>query len=129
MRKRCALYALDEGYVQILETTLGELADLVRRASDAAAVARKRTQVERTLAAARPLVNQLAQAFDHASRLDKNIAPVRAAPPPSKHGNVDKNRGTVVMQKTAVMQKPAAIEPPRKVEKLVIGGADARYKR
>ncbi len=126
VRKRCALYALDEGYVQILEGMLGELAELVRRASDAAAVARKRGQVERTLAAARPLVNQLAQAFDHASRLDKNIAPVRVAPA-AKHGAADKNRGTVVMQKTAVI-KPAAVEPPRKVEKLVIG-ADARYKR
>lgn len=127
VRKRCALYALDEGYVQILEGMLAELAELVRRASDAAAVARKRTQVERTLAAARPLVNQLAQAFDHASRLDKNIAPVRAAPPAPKHGSVDKNRGTLVMQKTAVI-KPAPVEPPRRVEKLVIG-SDARYKR
>jgi len=127
VRRRCALYALDEGYVQILETMLGELAELVRRASDAAAVARKRVQVERTLASARPLVNQVAQAFDHASRLDKNIAPVRAPAPAPRQLAADKNRGTVVMQKTAVI-KPAPIEPPRKVEKLVIG-ADARYKR
>ncbi|HEY8942780.1 MAG TPA: hypothetical protein VIM73_00905 [Polyangiaceae bacterium] len=127
VRRRCALYALDEGYVQMLEVMLGELADLVRRASDAAAVARRRTHVERTLASARPLVNQVAQAFDHASRLDKKIAPVRAPAPAPRAVGADKGRGTVVMQKTAVI-KPAPIEAPRKVEKLVIG-ADARYKR
>jgi len=56
--KRCALYALDEGYVQVLESMLSELAELVRKASDAAAVARKKVQVERTFACARPLVDQ-----------------------------------------------------------------------
>ncbi|HTA88346.1 MAG TPA: hypothetical protein VK745_02170 [Polyangiaceae bacterium] len=126
VRKRCALYALDESYVQMLEATLGELADLVRRASDAAAVARKKVQVERTFACARPLIDQLAQAFEHASRLDKNIAPVRAAE--VKRPPADKPRGTVVMQKTAVM-KLAPPEPARRVEKLVIGGADPRFKR
>jgi uncharacterized protein YhaN len=128
VRKRCALYALDEGYVQMLETALAELGELVRKASDAAAVARKRVQVERTFDCARPLVDQLAQAFEHASRLDKNIAPVRAVEAP-KRSAADKNRGTVVMQKTAVMLKPVVVEPARRVEKLVIGGGDQRFKR
>jgi hypothetical protein len=129
VRKRCALYALDESYVQMLEATLTELAELVRQASDAAAVARKKVQVERTFAHARPLIEQLAQAFEHASRLDKNIAPVRAAEPANaKRPPADKGRSTVVMQKTVPL-KPAPAEPPRRVEKLVIGGADPRFKR
>jgi hypothetical protein len=129
VRKRCALYALDESYVQMLEATLAELAELVRKASDAAAVARKKIQVERTFACARPLIDQLAQAFEHASRLDKNIAPVRAADAhPPKRPLTDKGRGTVVMQKTAVM-RPAAAEPARRIEKLVIGVPDPRFKR
>jgi hypothetical protein len=128
VRKRCALYALDESYVQMLEAALSALAELARKASDAAAVARRRVQVERTFACARPLVDQLAQAFAHASRLDKNIAPVRVVEP-VKRAAGDKGRGTVVMQKTAPMLKPAPAEPPRRVEKLVIGGVDARFKR
>jgi hypothetical protein len=112
-----------------LEATLSELADLVRQASDAAAVARKKVQVERTFAHARPLIEQLAQAFEHASRLDKNIAPVRAADPTiAKRAPADKGRGTVVMQKTVALKPPPA-EPSRRVEKLVIGGADPRFKR
>jgi uncharacterized protein YhaN len=126
VRRRCALYALDEGYVQMLETALAELAELVRKASDAAAVARKKGQVQRTFDCARPLIDQVAQAFEHASRLDKNIAPVRTVES-AKRPVSEKNRATVVMQKTAVM-KPAAVEPPRRVEKLVIGG-DQRFKR
>jgi hypothetical protein len=129
VRKRCALYALDESYVQMLEAALAELAELVRKASDAAAVARKRVQVERTFACARPLIDQLARAFEHASRLDKNIAPVRITEA-QKRAPTDKGRATVVMQKTAVMLKPAAVEPSRRIEKLVIGGgADSRFKR
>ena len=73
VRKRCALYALDQAYVQTMEATLNELGELSRKASDAAAVARKKVQVERTLGCARPLVEQLVQAFEHASRLDKTI--------------------------------------------------------
>ena len=126
VRKRCVLYALDHTYVQMLETALSELGELSRKASDAAAVARKRVQVERTLACARPLIEQLVQAFEHASKLDKNIAPVRASADSKRAVNDPKGRGTVVIQKTAVM-KPAAAPPPRQVEKLVIGGD--RYKR
>jgi hypothetical protein len=85
--------------------------------------------VERTFACARPLIDQLAQAFEHASRLDKNIAPVRITEA-QKRAPADKGRGTVVMQKTAVMLKPAAVEPSRRIEKVVIGGgADSRFNR
>jgi hypothetical protein len=130
VRKRCALYSLDQGYVQTLEATLSELGDLSRKASDAAAVARKKIQVERTLACARPLVEQLVQAFEHASRLDRSIQPVRASHDAARRPGADqKGRGTVVMQKTAVMTKPAVPEGPRRVEKLVIGAGDPRYKR
>jgi hypothetical protein len=133
VRKRCALYSLDQGYVQTLEATLTELGELSRKATDAAAVARKKIQVERTLACARPLVEQLVQAFENASRLDKNIPLVRvhAAESGKRGPNDGKGRGTLVMQKTAVMRPNAAIEAPRRVEKLVIGGGggDPRYKR
>lgn len=133
VRKRCALYALDQGYVQTLEATLSELSDLSRKASDAAAVARRKFQVERTLSCARPLVDQLVQAFEHASRLDRSIQPVRASAPDKRSANDAKGRGTVVMQKTSVINKPApVIEGPRRVEKLLIGagaGADPRFKR
>jgi hypothetical protein len=131
VRKRCTLYALDQTYVQMLETTLSELGELSRKASDAAAVARKRMQVERTLACARPLVEQLVQAFEHAGRLDKNIVPVRASPDSGKRSVNDKGRSTTLMQKTQIM-KPAPPAAPRHVEKLVIGGSgsgDHRYKR
>jgi hypothetical protein len=132
VRKRCALYSLDQGYVQTLEATLTELGELSRKATDAAAVARKKIQVERTLACARPLVEQLVQAFENASRLDKNIPLVRASTADSgkRTPNDGKGRGTVVIQKTAVMKPNAAMEAPRRVEKLVIGGGgDPRYKR
>lgn len=130
VRKRCALYALDHGYVQMLDSTLNELGDLARRANDAATVARKRGHVERTLASARPLVEQLVQAFEHASRLDRAIVPVRQSAESSvKRGVQDPKRGTTTaLQKTAIMpQKPGAGSAPRAVEKLVLG-AD-RYKR
>lgn len=132
VRKRCALYALDQGYVQTLEAMLTELAELARKASDAAAVARKKIQVERTLGCARPLVEQLVQAFENASRLDKNIPRVRAhAVDPKRSASDPKGRGTVLMQKTAVMKPAIAVEGPRRVEKLVIGagGGDPRFKR
>lgn len=130
VRKRCALYALDQGYVQTLEAMLSELAELSRKASDAAAVARKKVQVERTLGCTRPLVEQLVQAFENASRLDKNIPLVRAVPIDPKRASDAKNRGTVMMQKTAVMKPAIAVEGPRRVEKLVIGGGgDPRFKR
>lgn len=131
VRKRCALYALDQAYVQTLEATLSELSELSRKASDAAAVARKKIQVERTLGCARPLVEQLVQAFEHASRLDKNIPLVRASADAKNGRPGDPKRGTVLMQKTAVMNKPASHESPRRVEKLVIGAgvADQRFKR
>ncbi len=131
VRKRCALYALDPGYVQTLEATLAELGELSRKASDAAAVARKKIQVERTLGCARPLIEQLVQAFEHASRLDRAILPVRApaSDAQGRRAAFDaKGRGTVVMQKIAVPSKPI-VEAPRRVEKLVIGGGDPRYKR
>lgn len=129
VRKRCALYALDQGYVQMLDNTLSELGDLVRKASDAAVVARKKIQVERTLGSTRPLVEQLVQAFEHASRLDRAIAPLRQSPDSSvRRPASDPKRGTQVMQKTAVMpQKPGVPAAPRQVEKLVLGGD--RYKR
>jgi hypothetical protein len=132
VRKRCALYALDQAYVQTLEGTLGELADLARKASDAAAVARKKVQVERTLACAGPLVEQLVQAFEHASRLDRNILPIRAVALDSTKRNPGdaKGRGTMVMQKTALLVKPTGPATPKHVEKLVLGaGADHRFKR
>lgn len=132
VRKRCALYSLDQGYVHTLEAMLSELADLSRKASDAAAVARKKIQVERTLGCARPLVEQLVQAFENASRLDKNIPLVRAhAVDPKRSANDPKGRGTAVMQKTALMKPAIAIEAPRRVEKLIIGagGGDPRFKR
>ena len=131
VRKRCALYALDQAYVQTLEAALSELGDLSRKATDAAAVARKRIQVERTLACARPLLDQLVQAFDHASRLDRNILPVRASAQDKRSAIDAKGRGTLVMQKATVGNKPApVVEGPRRVEKLLIGsGSDPRYKR
>ncbi|MET0793271.1 MAG: hypothetical protein ABW061_17250 [Polyangiaceae bacterium] len=130
VRKRCALYALDQGYVQMLDTTLSELADLARKASDAAAVARKKIQVERTLASARPLVEQMVQAFEHASRLDRAILPVRASPDSSvRRPANDPKRGTAIIQKTAIMQRPGTPSAPRQVEKLVLGGSGDRYKR
>ena len=133
VRRRCSLYALDQAYVQMLEVALGELGDLSRRASDAAAVARKRVQVERTLACARPLVDQIAQAFEHASRLDRKIAPIRQSPEPAqtKRSLDQKARSTVVIQQKTAVMKPAAQVPPRQIEKLVIGAASAgdRYKR
>jgi len=133
VRKRCSLYALDQAYIQMLESALEELADLARRASDAAAVARRKAQVERTAACARPLVDQLAQAFAHASRLDRKITPLRNPPDPAhaKRAVDQKGRGTVVMQqKTAVIRQAPPIAP-KHVEKLVIGGAGAgdRFKR
>ncbi|HEX2670591.1 MAG TPA: hypothetical protein VHM25_06965 [Polyangiaceae bacterium] len=132
VRKRCSLYALDQAYIQTLEGALVELADLSRRASDAAAVARKKAQLERTLACARPLVDQVAQAFAHASRLDKKITPLRVGPEPApgKRAAEQKGRGTVVMQqKTAVIRQASPLTP-KHVEKLVIGGNSGdRYKR
>jgi hypothetical protein len=128
VRKRCALYALDASYVQMLEVTLCELSELSRKASDAAAVARKKIQVERTLASARPLVEQMVQAFEHASRLDRGILPVRASAD-SKRGQQDKGRGTQLMQKTAVIPQKSTVAAPRLIEKLVIGGGVDRYKR
>jgi hypothetical protein len=130
VRKRCALYALDQGYVQMLDATLAELGELTRKASDAAAVARKKVQVERTLASARPLVEQTVQAFEHASRLDRAIVPVRASPDPvGKRPASDPKRGaTVAIQKTAIMTpKVASPAAARPIEKLVLGGD--RYKR
>jgi hypothetical protein len=129
VRKRCALYALDQGYVQMLDATLSELGELSRKASDAAAVARKKIQVERTLASARPLVEQMVQAFEHASRLDRAIIPVRPSADHAKRAANDPKRGgTAVIQKTAIMpHKQAALTAPRPVEKLVLGGD--RYKR
>jgi hypothetical protein len=132
VRKRCALYALDQAYVQTLEATLGELADLARKASDAAAVARKKVQVERTLACAGPLVEQVIQAFEHASRLDRNILPFRpvAADANKRIAGDAKGRGTLVMQKTMLVPKPTGTAAPKHVEKLVLGaGADHRFKR
>lgn len=133
-RKRCTLYALDRRYVQMLDATLSALGELAQKASDAAAIARNRVQVERTLARARPLVEQLVQAFEHAGRLDRNIAPVRARaePPTGKRAAGDaKGRGALETQKSAVM-KPAPPATPRHVEKLVLGsgiGGDHRFKR
>ncbi|HEX3850937.1 MAG TPA: hypothetical protein VHW01_08220, partial [Polyangiaceae bacterium] len=91
----------------------------------------KKIQVERTLACARPLVEQLVQAFENANRLDKNIPLVRAIPVDPKRANDPKGRGTAVIQKTALMKPAIAVEGPRRVEKLVIGGggADPRFKR
>jgi len=131
VRKRCSLYALDQAYVQMLEGALSELAELSRRASDAAAVARKKVQLERTFACARPLVDQVAQAFEHASRLDRKIAPLRPSPDSAQvKRRVDqKGRGTVVMQQKTVLIKPAAAVAPKQVEKLVIGSVGDRYKR
>lgn len=130
VRKRCALYALDQAYVQTLEATLSELGELSRKASDAAAVARKKVQVERTLGCARPLVEQLVQAFEHASRLNKNIPLLRASTDVKHARQGDGKRGTVMMQKTAIMNKTVAAEAPRRVEKLVIGGGQGdRFKR
>lgn len=133
VRKRCALYALDAGYVQMLDNTLLELSELSRRASDAAAVARKKVSVERTFASARPLVEQLLQAFEHASRLDRNISPVRGPSAESNKRTLSdaKGRSTQLMQKTALVTKVAPTPAARHVEKLVIGGApaDGRYKR
>jgi len=40
----------------------------------------------------------------------------------------DKGRGTVILQKTALL-RPAVVEPARRVEKLVIGGGETRFKR
>jgi hypothetical protein len=77
------------------------------------------------------LIEQLAQAFDNANRLDKNISPVRASDS-KRAANDPKGRGTIAIQKTAVIHKgTAVIESPRRVEKLVIGGAggDHRFKR
>ena len=134
VRKRCALYALDQAYVQMLEATLAEFAELARKASDAAAVARKRALVERIFACARPLVEQLVQAFEHASRLDRNIGTLRARTGETqgkRSGGDAKGRGTLVMQKTELMQKSTVIAP-RHVEKLVLGanpGAHQRFKR
>jgi hypothetical protein len=129
VRKRCALYALDQSYVQMLDKTLSELGELARKASDAAAVARKKIQVERTLASARPLVEQMVQAFEHASKLDRAIVPVRPSADSGKRAANDPKRGgTAIIQKTAIMQqKPGAPAAPRQVEKLVLGGD--RYKR
>ena len=130
VRKRCALYALDQGYVHMLDTTLGELGELTRKAGDAAVVARKKLQVERTLASARPLVEQLVQAFEHASRLDRTIMPVRQNVELNgkRPANDPKRGGSTVVQKTAVIApKPAAPAAQRPVEKLVLGGD--RYKR
>jgi signal transduction histidine kinase len=122
VRKRCSLYALDQGYVQMLEVALSELSSLSRKASDAAAVARRKAQVERTLGCARPLIEQLVQAFAHASKLDRNIAPVRAPLVESGKRGFDPKRSTAMAaQKTAVM-KPAPPPAPRQVERLVIGG-------
>ena len=132
VRKRCALYALDQAYVQMLELTLENLSDLSHRASDAATVARKKLQLERTLACARPLVDQVAQAFAHASRLDRKIAPLRngAEPAQAKRSLDQKGRGTMVMQQKTAVLKPAPPAAPRHVEKLVIGAPPAdRYKR
>jgi hypothetical protein len=78
------------------------------------------------------LVEQLVQAFENASRLDKNIPHVRVnvAQEGKRSPNDAKGRGTLVMQKTAVIKPNAAIEGPRRVEKLVIGGGgDPRFKR
>ena len=128
VRKRCGLYALDHTYVQMLDAALSELEELSRRASDAAAVARKRVQVERTLACARPLVEQLVQAFEHASKLDKSIVGLRPSADSSKRPGQDpKGRGTVLIQKTTI-SKPSTVVAPRHVEKLVIGGGHP-YKR
>lgn len=131
VRTRCALYALDASYVQMLEIALSELSELSRKASDAALVARRKMQVERTLNCSRPLIDQLVKAFEHASRLDKSIQPLRqSAAESGKRGVVDPKRGTaIVQQKTAIM-KPAAPAPARPVEKLVLGGSSAdRYRR
>ena len=129
VRKRCLLYALDEAYVQTLEGTLQELGELARKASDAAAVARRKVQVERTLACARPLIEQIVQAFEHASRLDKKITAVRPGAEPHGKRGTDKGRGTVVMPKATVVHKQGAAPAPRHVEKLVIGGGEQRFKR
>jgi hypothetical protein len=133
VRKRCALYALDHAYVQMLEAALVELADLSHRASDAAAVARKKLQLERTLACARPLVDQVAQAFLHASRLDRKITPLRNTPEmvQAKRSADQKSRGTVVMQQKTALIKAGPPNAPKHVEKLVIGAGSAgeRYKR
>jgi signal transduction histidine kinase len=134
VRKRCSLYALDQSYVQTLDAALSELADLARKASDAAAVARKKVQVERTLACAGPLIEQVVHAFEHATRLDRSILPVRAvAADTHKRATGDaKGRGTVALQKTAIMHKPPGVAAPKHVERLVLGAGaagDQRLKR
>ena len=130
VRKRCALYALDQTYVQMLDAALSELEGLSRKASDAAAVARKRAQVERSLACAQPLVEQLVQAFEHASKLDKNIAVLRQSADSAKRAAQEaKLRGTVIMQQKTTVVKPSGVAAPRQVEKLVIGGGGHPYKR
>ncbi|MEP7049502.1 MAG: hypothetical protein ABJB12_04085 [Pseudomonadota bacterium] len=130
VRKRCALYSLDQAYVQTLETTLAELGELSRKASDAAAVARKKVQVERTLGCARPLVEQLVHAFEHASRLNKNIPLLRASVDAKPGRPGDPKRSTTMLQKTAIMSKATTVEGPRRVERLVIGGGQGdRFKR
>ncbi|MEO6600907.1 MAG: hypothetical protein ABIQ16_13595, partial [Polyangiaceae bacterium] len=129
VRKRCALYALDQAYVKMLDTSLSELGELARKAGDAAAVARKKVQVERTLASASPLVEQIVQAFEHAARLDRAIIPLRQSADSSKRPMNDPRRGgSQVLPKTAIVpQRPGAPAAPRQVETLVLGGH--RHKR
>jgi hypothetical protein len=127
-RKRCALYALDHAYVQTLGDTLDTLADLSRRASDAAAVARKKAQLERTLACARPLVSQLAQAFAHASRLDPKIMPLRPGADAAQAKRAAEQKGRSPSQQKPAL-KPAPVSA-KHVEKLVIGGGSGdRFRR
>jgi len=75
----------------------------------------------------------VAQAFEHASRLDRKITPLRHGPEPVpvKRGPEQKPRGTLVIQPKTVVLKPAPAVAPKQVERLVIGGVGPvdRYKR
>jgi hypothetical protein len=107
----------------MLEAALSELSLLGRKALDAAAVLRKKQQVCRTFSYAAPLVEQLQRAFELASRLDRNIAPLRAppeeAPGPRRFANHEaKPRAAAPVRQTAVKPSP---EPARRIERLVIG--------
>jgi hypothetical protein len=54
---------------------------------------------------------------------------VRTAEPSPKKPAAEKHRGTAAVPPKSATMKLAPVEPPRRVEKLVIGGVDTRFKR